>query len=308
MKKRIFITGATGLIGKSLTEKLCKEGAYVKMLTGNIQIAKQEFKNYYTIEFYDRDKNNDPILVSKLIDESDVVINLAGASIGGKRWTAEYKDLLYSSRIKTTKMLVDSIRLCKNKPACLINISGVGVYGSQNNEILDESSPAGDDFLSELCKDWESEALKAEMYNVRTVIMRTGIVLSKDALSLEKLLTSNKFFISSYQGSGKQWISWIHISDLINLFGLVIENESVSGYLNATSPEPVTNKDFSKALSGFRKTIITLPVPGFILKLIAGEFAEYLLTGQRVVPAKALKEGFRFEFPELKSALGDILN
>ena len=308
MKKRIFITGATGLIGKSLTEKLCKEGAYVKMLTGNIQIAKQEFKNYYTIEFYDRDKNNDPILVSKLIDESDVVINLAGASIGGKRWTAEYKDLLYSSRIKTTKMLVDSIRLCKNKPACLINISGVGVYGSQNNEILDESSPAGDDFLSELCKDWESEALKAEMYNVRTVIMRTGIVLSKDALSLEKLLTSNKFFISSYQGSGKQWISWIHISDLINLFGLVIENESVSGYLNATSPESVTNKDFSKALSGFRKTIITLPVPGFILKLIAGEFAEYLLTGQRVVPAKALKEGFRFEFPELKSALGDILN
>lgn len=308
MKKRIFITGATGLIGKSLTDKLCRDGAYVRILTGNLQLAKKQFHNNYTMEFFDRDRNNDPILISKLLDESDVVINLSGTGIGSKRWTPEYKQLLYSSRINSTKMLVDSMRLCKNKPGCLINVSAVGVYGSGKDEIINENSTTGSDFLAELCKDWEAEALKAEKINVRTVIMRTGIVLSRDALSLEKLLLPNKFFISSYQGSGKQWISWIHISDLINLFEFAIENESISGFLNATSPLPVTNKDFTVTLSEFRKTIITLPVPGFMLKLIAGEFAGYLLTGQRVIPEKALNAGFEFSFPDLRSALADVLN
>jgi len=308
LKKRVFITGATGFIGRALTEKLCRDSAFVRILTGDVKKAENIFLNNHTIEIFDKDRNYDPVTVSMLMEESEVVINLAGASIGAKRWNEDYKELIYTSRVGMTKLLVDAINFCKKKPACFINISGTGFYGSGNDTVLNETSPDGDDFLASLCKDWEAEALKADYYGVRTVIMRTGLVLGKNSEALKKLLLSNKFLISTFHGSGKQWISWIHIADLINLFEFTFENESLTGIVNAVSPEPVTNKEFTNSLSKFRKTFLTLPIPGFMLKILAGEFAEYLITGQRVIPEKALNAGFTFGLPDLKSALAEILD
>jgi len=307
MKKKIFVTGATGLIGTSLVKHLAGEGAYIKILSGNLKKAKEEFKNIYAIEFIDRAKYNHPSMLVSYMEGTDVIINLAGAGVGEKRWTDEYKDILYSSRIQTTKMIVDSIRLCRSKPHCLINISGTGYYGFRKDEVLHESSSAGVDFLAELCKDWEAEAMKAEKYNVRTVILRTGIVLSKSGGALEKLLQPYKFFVNTFQGSGKQWISWIHLEDLINMFELIIQNETIKGFMNAVSPGPVTNREFGKVISGFKKTFLTMPVPGFMLKIVAGKFAENLLNGQRVIPEKALAYGFKYRYPDLKSALKNLL-
>lgn len=307
MNKKIFITGATGLIGTSLVNYLCEKGAYVKILCGNIKQAKKSFDKNYTLEYFDKSKYHDSGFVAGLINETDVVINLAGANVGAKRWNTDYKELIYNSRIETTKLIVESIKICKTKPECLINMSGAGIYGFRDDEKLDEESTYGNDFLAKVCIDWESEARKVTFYGVREVSVRSGIVLTKKGGALEKLMLPYNYFMGAYQGSGRQWMPWIHIEDLIRLFVFMIENKSVSGPVNAASPEPVTNLEFAKTLAEIKKSKIMLPVPGLLLKIIAGEFAENLLTGQRVYPVKAITSGYEFMYPDLKSALLNLI-
>jgi len=307
MKKRILITGGTGLIGKRIVSELCSQGAFVKILTRDISKVKSMFPKNFTIEAYNLDDYKTPLLLKKIIEETDVIINLAGANVGEKRWTEEFKSEIYNSRIDITKLLVDAVKLSENKPECFITSIGVGIYGFRGDEIINEESESGDDFLANVCFDWEAEAMKASEYGVRVVSLRTGIVLDKNEGALPKLLMPFKFFIGAYQGDGKQWFSWIHIDDIVNMLLFIIENKNISGAINGTSPEPVTNKKLAEEIGKIKNTKLLIPVPSVILKIAVGEFAENLLTGQKVIPVKAVKNGFEYKYPVLKEALLDLI-
>ncbi|MBK8550317.1 MAG: TIGR01777 family protein [Ignavibacteria bacterium] len=306
--RTILITGATGLIGTWIVNKLCESGASVKIISRNPGKAEKLFKRDYTVQEFDWSNFNDPYKLRDLVEDSDTIINLAGSNVAGKRWSDEYKKEIYNSRIETTKLLVDTIKVCKKRPECLINASGVGIYGFRGDEKINEESDTGNDFLANLCRDWENEANKATQFDVRVVTVRTGIVLDKTGGALKEFLSPFKFKFGAYQGSGNQWMSWIHIDDIVRLYIYSIENRNLSGAVNGTSPFPLTNKDFTKTLGEILNIKIILPVPEFILRIVIGEFAKNLTTGQRVYPQKALDSGFKFGFPELKSALTDLLS
>ena len=308
MKKKIFITGGTGLIGRKIVNELCIQGAFVKILTRNVKKARVLFSNSYALEFLDSKKYDDPLILKSVIEETDAVINLAGMNVGDRRWNEAFKEEIYSSRINTTKLLVDSIKLSQNKPDSFISASGVGVYGDKKDERINEDSLTGNDFLADVCVDWENEALKAADLGVRVVILRTGIVLDKNDGALPELIMPFKFYIGAYQGNGRQWFSWIHIDDIVQIYLLALENTKIEGIVNAVSPDPVTNKSFIKSVSEFKKTFFQIPVPGFIMKIVAGEFAWNLLTGQKVFPDKLVKVGYNFKFPDLNSALSDLFS
>ncbi|MBK8380685.1 MAG: TIGR01777 family protein [Ignavibacteria bacterium] len=308
MKKKILITGGTGLIGRKIVNELCIQGAFVKILTRNVKKARVLFSNSYALEFLDSKKYDDPLILKSVIEETDAVINLAGMNVGDRRWNEAFKEEIYSSRINTTKLLVDSIKLSQNKPDSFISASGVGVYGDKKDERINEDSLTGNDFLADVCVDWENEALKAADLGVRVVILRTGIVLDKKDGALPELIMPFKFYIGAYQGNGRQWFSWIHIDDIVQIYLLALENTKIEGIINAVSPDPVTNKSFIKSVSEFKKTLFQIPVPGFIMKIVAGEFAWNLLTGQKVFPDKLVKVGYNFKFPDLNSALSDLFS
>lgn len=307
MKKTILITGGTGLIGSHVINELCRQGAFVKVLTTNIDNARKVLRKDFTAQFFDWDEYDSPFSLATLMEDVDVIINLAGENVGASRWTGEFKDKIYNSRIQTTKLLVEAIRTSKRQPAVLLSSSAVGYYGFRGDEILTEDSGPGDDFLAKVCRDWETEALKAISSNVRVVTIRTGIVLDKDDGALKQMLAPFRFSVGVYQGNGRQWFSWIHIKDIVRLFLYAMENENVFGALNGDTPNPVTNKELIKTAGEILGKNLIVPVPGFILKIAVGEFADNLLTGQRVSPSKAIELGFKFDYPELKPALQNLL-
>ncbi|MEO6696264.1 MAG: TIGR01777 family oxidoreductase [Ignavibacteria bacterium] len=307
MKKQILVTGGTGLIGKKIINELCREGAYVKLLTTNVEKAKSVFEKNYTVEALKWSLHDNPMSLKDVMEDTDAIINLAGASVAGKRWNKKYKNVLYDSRINTTKLLVDTIRVCKNRPKTFISASATGIYGFRGDELLNENSSLGKDFLAELCRDWENEAMKAIEFDIRVVMIRTGIVLDKKDGALKEIMTPFKFFAGGKLGSGNQWYSWIHIDDIMRLYLFALENEMLLGPVNGTSPKPVTNKIFSKTLGNVINRPSVFPVPAFALKILLGEFAQNLITGQRVLPEKSVKAKFEFKFPELKEALTDLL-
>lgn len=308
MNKRVLITGATGLIGKKIVNELCSKGAFVKILVRNVKQAKEIFRDQLMIEIYDLNIYKDPVMLKPVMEEIDAVINLAGANVGAKKWDEDIKKEIYQSRIKTTRLLTESIRLAASKPECFLSASGIGYYGFRGDEMLTEDSASGDDFLAVLCRDWEYEAMKVSEYGVRVVTMRTGIVLDKKEGALPQMLLPYKFFTESYQGNGRQWFSWIHIDDIAGIFVFALNETGINGAVNAVSPEPVRAAEFSKMISRFKKTFIKFPVPEFLLKIIAGEFAKNLVTGQRVSCDKILRSGYKFRFPELHKALEDLLS
>ena len=305
MFEKIIINGATGFIGRKLTSELLKRDYKVVILTRNIEKARNIFSHSSNINFIDWNKLNIQACVD-IFESAKSVINLSGESLGGKRWNKGFKDILYKSRINTTQRIIDVIKLCKHKPKSFICASAIGYYGFNKISELDESSPAGNDFLALLCKDWEATALKARRNYVRTVCIRTGIVLDENDGALKKLILPFKLFLGCKQGDGKQWVSWIHINDVAGLIIFAIENNNIDIALNATAPNPVSNKDYCKAIGRVLKRPSLFTVPGFVLKLLIGEFAEYVLTGQKVVPAKALENGYKFEFERIEEALKDI--
>ncbi|MDZ4711478.1 MAG: TIGR01777 family oxidoreductase [bacterium] len=307
MKKKVLITGATGLIGKRIVNELCRQGAFVRILTTDKSKVKSTFKNQFTIQAFEWMAYDNPMMLSELMTDTDIVINLAGANLAQKRWSKGFKEEVYNSRIDTTRLIEEAIKLSRQKPECLINSSAVGIYGFCGDEILTEDSSLGDDFLARLCRDWEMEAMKAIQYGVRVVTIRTGIVLDKKEGALPNFLTPFKFFGGVYQGNGKQWVSWIHLDDIVRLYLFAMENPKIMGAMNGSSPKPVTNKDFVKTIGSVLNKNLLLPVPGFALKIALGEFAENLLTGQRVFPQKAFDSGFEFNYTDLKSALKDLL-
>jgi uncharacterized protein (TIGR01777 family) len=295
---RLVVTGASGFIGSALCAALLEQGHALTLFTrGAPRDANTGTKRWLhwtpgTLRDWDA-----------ALDGVDGVINLAGEPIAEKKWTHTQRRHIEKSRIDATHSLVQACAKVRQKPNFLINASAVGYYGPRGDEILAEDAPPGDDFLSILCQGWEEEAQKAEDLGMRVVRLRTGVVLGPGGGALAKMAEPFKFFMGGPLGSGKQWMSWIQLEDLLRMFLLVIDNPLARGPINATSPNPVQNKEFSRALGKAIHRPCWAPVPAFVLKFALGEMAQMLLTGQRAVPAAAEKLGFQFRYPHVQEAL-----
>jgi len=291
----ILITGGTGFIGTPLSRELRNSGHTVIVTTRRPSDSKEKLT-----------WNPPDLIPTDVISNLDAVINLAGEPIAPGRWTKKRKKLIMSSRINTTHALVQSMRISNPKPKVLISASAIGYYGAHGDEFVTEDTPPSSDFLAEVCKTWEKEASKAEEFGVRVVLVRTGGVLESDGGALPQMMIPFRFFLGGPIGSGKQWFSWIHRDDVVGIIKYALENGTVSGPVNATAPAPVTNMDFSAALGKALNRPSWLSVPGFVVKLTLGELGSVLLTGQRVLPEKALKAGYKFKYTEVHQALRAI--
>lgn len=297
---RILITGGTGFVGRQLSARLTREGHQVTVLTRREARA----RGAHTPEFL----QGDPLIPGRwqeAVSQQDALINLAGASIFG-RWTKDYKEELRLSRILTTRHLVEAIP--QGAGITLVSASGAGYYGFHEDEELDESSVGGQDFLALLAADWEAEAMKASEKGARVVITRFGIVLGRTGGALQQMVTPFKWFLGGPLGNGLQWFSWIHVEDLVEAVLFILERPNLSGAFNLTSPNPVRNKELSKALGKALGRPSWLPAPGFMIRLVLGEFGGVLLQGQRVLPKRLLEAGFVFRYPRLGDALEDLLS
>jgi uncharacterized protein (TIGR01777 family) len=300
---RVFMTGGTGFVGTALGRQLVAQGHEVSILTRNS--SSDRIAGGGAIFIYGNPTKEGPW--QDQAAEHDVCINLAGASIF-RRWTKKAKTLMRESRLLTTRNLVAALAGRKGRDTVLLSTSAVGYYGFHEDEIQDEGSPPGDDYLANLARDWEKEALRAEQYGVRVLICRFGIVLGRGGGALGQMVPLFRKGLGSALGRGNQWFSWIHEQDLMNIFPFLLEQKVLSGPINLTAPEPVTNTAFTKALGRALRRPTFLPaVPGFVLKMIKGEFGTLLLNGQRVIPKRLIDVGFRFQFPSIQDALNDLV-
>lgn len=295
---QILVTGASGLIGRALVPRLRSEGHTV------IAAVRRQPKDA-------SERSWDPAagtLAAGFFDGIDAVVHLAGAGIGDKRWTNAYKREILESRTKGTSLLARGMADAATKPKVFLSGSAIGIYGATADETLDETSPHGTGFLADVCEQWEAAAQPAAAAGVRTVMLRTGIVLSKDGGALKKQLPIFRLGAGGKFGSGRQWQSWISIDDEVAAIVHLLTS-SLSGPVNLTAPEPVTNEGFTKTLAKVLRRPALLPIPSFGPKLLlGGELADALLfTGQRVVPSALQRDGFSFRHTTLESALRGIL-
>ncbi|CAN5231369.1 hypothetical protein BH20ACI2_BH20ACI2_00200 [soil metagenome] len=298
MTMKVLITGASGLIGTAL-QRSFREKGYEMLLA-----SRSEPKDGHHIQ-WDAEKGfSEP----ERLEGIDAVVLLAGESVSGLRWTEDKKKAIRDSRVLGTRNVVDAISRLKDRPRVLVSASAVGFYGERGDEELTESSAAGDEFLSSVAKEWESEARRAEDTGIRTVLLRNGIVLSKDGGALGTMLLPFKMGVGGVVGSGKQWMSWISLDDVVAIINFAIENENLRGAVNAVSPNPVTNYEFTKALGDvlYRPTI--LPLPEFAVSMVFGEMGDaLLLASTRVFPKRLIDAGFEFNRPEIKRAIEGAL-
>lgn len=294
---KILITGGTGFVGTYLTQQLLMDGHDIHIVGRSSQPRNQSGR----VHMIRADATRQGPW-QDAVKDADAVINLAGASIFG-RWTPAYKQQIYDSRILTTRHVVEAME--GNR--ILISTSAVGYYGSRGDDILTESESCGRDFLSKVATDWEHEAFEARKKNIRIAAARFGVVLGKSGGALKQMTAPFKWFAGGPMGSGRQWFSWIHISDLAAGLIYLMENEKIQGPVNLCSPVPVTAKELAETLGSVLGRPAVLPAPSFALRLMLGEFADTLLASQRVIPEKLTAAGFVFRFPDLKSALTDLL-
>jgi uncharacterized protein (TIGR01777 family) len=299
----ILITGATGFVGRRLCEMLHQAGHTVRALSRDSVAAKQGIPLLKEV-FPWNPLQELPLL--QAFEGCDAVINLAGESIAG-RWTAPKKQLIRDSRVLGTKNLVNALAQLSSRPKVLISASAIGYYGDRGEETLTEDAAPGSDFLAQVCRDWENEALKAESLGMRVVRLRIGLVLGRGGGTLQALLPLFRVGLGGPLGSGRQWWSWIHRDDLCRLIVQILANENVSGPINATAPQPVRQKEFAQVLGRVLRRPAFLPTPAFALKIALGEFADGILASQRALPRRAQEMGYRFQFEELEGALREIL-
>ncbi len=303
----IVAAGATGFIGRAVTARLLKHGLHVTILTRGTALKPEAAPaNLQIVEWKPGDAGD----WQHVVREADVVINLAGESVAGRRWTSERKTAIMNSRVDTTKVLVSNMTHGK-----LVSASAVGYYGNTGDELALEDRSAGNDFLAHVCSAWEKAAQSVSNQSVQTVIFRIGIVLGADGGALPALLQPPFLPFSPWRlglggplGNGRQWMPWIHVDDVANAFVEAVLNPRYQGIYNLTAPNPVVNREFSTVLGEVLKRPAVIPVPAFLLRLLLGEFATTLLGGQRAVPANLTKSGFLFEYPHLREALNAILH
>lgn len=299
---RIIITGATGLIGSVLCKKLYPDYEIIAL---SRHPEKTRLGQNVTVVQWDA---KSPGRWTRYIEEADVVVNLAGENIASGRWTKVKKQQILESRVNSTKAIVDAIASAEKKPAVLIQASATGFYGSCGDTEIDENAGKGTGFLAEVCEKWEQAAGPVEAVGTRLVIIRTGIVLSRDGGALPRIVQPFKFFLGGYPGTGKQWVSWISIDDEIAAIRFLIENKRLSGIFNLTSPEPVMMKELCRVMGRTLRSSCWLKIPAVVLRKISGKMAdETILAGQRVIPSRLLKAGFKFRNTKIGEALNEIL-
>ncbi|MDI3258760.1 MAG: TIGR01777 family oxidoreductase [Sinobacteraceae bacterium] len=289
---RYLITGGSGFIGTALCRALAETGAELTVLTRDPARARLRLPEGVR-------------LVTDLARAggADVAINLAGENLAQGRWSEARKRLLRDSRIATTRALCAWIERQSPRPRVLVSASAIGYYGARGDEPLDENAAPGEDYAARLCRDWEAEALRAEPFGLRVCRLRLGVVLDRDGGALARMLPAFRWGLGGPIASGRQWLSWIHRSDVVALIRWCVDRPTVRGAYNATAPHPVTNAEFARALGRALQRPAFLRMPATALKLLLGEMAQLLITGQRVLPARLLAEGFAFSFPELSDAL-----
>lgn len=295
---KIFITGGTGLIGRSLIKVISDQKHQIMVLTRNIAKARRMLGN--TVEYCAN------IDLLNTLEGFDAVINLAGEPIVGKCWSNRQKEVLCESRWSITYRLSELIRNSINPPRVFISGSAVGYYGAQNGNELTEKSVPHDEFLHQLCDKWESLALEVQSDRTRVCVLRTGIVLSREGGMLPKMILPFRFGLGSTFGDGNQYISWIHIQDMVNAIIFLLNKGEAKGVYNMTVPNPETNRIFSKKLASVMSRPCLFRLPNFILKIVLGEMATMIVDGQRVVPHNLLKLGCNFKFENLDSAFAEV--
>jgi len=305
---KVAITGATGLVGTRLVERLQVEGHSVIALTRRPEHASRlfpqsAFPNVDIVAYTPTASG----AWQQVIAGCDAVVNLAGEPIAEKRWTPEQKQLILTSRQQGTAKLVEAIAAATPRPQVLVNASAIGFYGTSETATFDETSPSGQDFLAEVCRQWEAAAQKVTELGVRLVILRFGIVLANGG-AIAKMLTPFRLFAGGPIGSGRQWFSWIHRDDLVNLILQALSQPTMSGVYNGTAPTPVRMTELSQTLGQLMKRPSWLPVPGFALELLLGDGAQVVLEGQQVLPSRTQATGFQYQYPNLKLALEEILS
>lgn len=299
---KILITGGTGFVGTQLTSRLTQDGHELTILSRS---AKRSGEVPRGISYLQGDPTQKGPW-QEAIKTHDGVINLAGASIFAK-WTEEHKKAIRESPVSTTRNIVEGIPSHPQKPFSLFSTSAVGYYGFCGDEELTEDSPPGNDFLAQIAKEWEGEALKAEEKGARVVITRFGIVMGEKGGALSQMIPLFKKYIGGPIGSGKQWFSWVHIKDLSEAFAFLMKHPEISGAVNICAPNPVRNKELAKALGKVLHRPSFIPAPGFMVKLFLGEFGSVIFKGQRVIPRRLLENGFVFQYPEIGKALQSIM-
>jgi uncharacterized protein (TIGR01777 family) len=300
---KIIITGATGFIGRALIRRCVAERHQVVALTRDAGRAAHLFPAGVTVMTWDGATAG---TWSPEVDGADAVVNLAGESIAGKRWTSAQKALIIESRVRAAHAIRDAIASAGRKPGVLVNSSAVGYYGSvPEGDVTEEHAP-GEGFLAETCVRWEKEASAMGALGPRVVMLRTGVVLGETGGALERIALPFKLFAGGPIGSGRQWFPWVHREDVVGIVMFALQNPRVAGPVNVAAPESVTMKAFSAAVSRALHRPSWAPVPAPVLRVALGEMAEMLLTGQRVVPARLTELGYRFTFPSLALALADV--
>lgn len=295
---KALVTGATGFIGRRLISWL----KWPIVLTRDPARAKDALPD---VELYPWDPEAEPPPAAAF-GGVDTIFHLAGEPVAAGRWTAKRKQRIRDSRVLGTRNLVAALSRLRERPQVLVAASAIGYYGDRGDELLDELAPPGNDFLANVCREWEAEANRAATLGVRVVTVRIGIVLGESGGALARMVTPFRLGLGGRLGSGRQWMSWIHIDDLISLLLYAVPRH-ISGPMNAVAPDPVTNRDFTRELGAALRRPALLPVPQFALRLALGEMAGALLSSQRVVPRVAERTGYRFQFPKLSEALGQVL-
>lgn len=299
---KYFIAGGTGLIGTALAESLLGEGHEVRILSRNPHRVAEAYQAYSWEE----------TSLTAGVTGAEVVINLAGASLAGNhlldmRWTPKRKREIIASRVKAGQALLQAISGLERKPEVFVQASAIGFYGNQGLEPANENSPPGGDFLAQVCREWEEASAGLEQQGIRRLVVRIGLVLSSTGGLLPTLALPFRFFVGGRIGSGSQYLSWIHLKDVVGSIKYLIEDPTLQGYYNLSAPNPATNQDFSAALGRTLRRPAWLPLPAPAMRLFLGEAATLALDGRPVYPARLLQAGYPFIFPELKVSLRDLL-
>jgi len=304
---KVAITGATGLVGSCLVERLHKQGHQVLVLTRNTNFAQKVFPpaNFPNVEIVTYTPTTSGTWQDAIVG-CEAVVNLAGEPIGEGRWTPERKQEILNSRQLGTQKIVEAIAQANPKPKVLVNTSAIGYYGTSETATFDEGSVSGNDFLAQVCQAWEAEATKVKEAGVRLVILRFGIVLGNGG-ALAKMIPPFQLFAGGPIGSGRQWFSWIHIDDLVNLIVQALTKSDMEGVYNATAPNPVRMNDLAQTLGQVLNRPSWLPVPAFAIEALLGDGAIVVLEGQQVLPKRTLESGFTYQYPNLQPALHQIL-
>jgi uncharacterized protein (TIGR01777 family) len=295
---KILVTGATGFVGKSLLPLLSEQGHEIVVLTRDIRSAGVRLPVACRTVQWNPEGGPPPL---EALQKVQAVIHLAGESVAGGRWTEQRKQNIRRSRILSTKHLVDAIHSLDEKPEVFVSASAIGIYGDRGEELLTAASSAGDGFLAEVCGQWEAELFRAQ--GVRTVALRTGIVLGPDGGAMKMMLPAFRMGLGGPLGSGRQWMSWVHVRDLARLFLHAVETPSLKGPINAVAPHPVRNNEFTGTLGRILKRPAFFRVPGLAIRMALGDMSEILLSGQKVASDQTVQSGFKFLYPQLKTAL-----